>query len=64
MTNAEIAKYCRERYMAFGVKLNRDSDAELIEWLKQQKKEGMTLTGLVRHWIRQEMRKEAKYKGG
>lgn len=65
MTNAETMKYIREHYKAYGIKLSRDTDAELIEWLGQQKQEkGMTLTGLVRYWIRQEMRKEAKYKGG
>lgn len=64
MTNAEVVKYIRERYKAYGIKLSRDTDAKLIEWLEQQKQEkGMTLTGLVRYWIRQEMRKEAKYKG-
>ena len=62
MTNAETVKYIREHYKAYGIKLNRDTDAKLIEWLERQKEEkGMTLAGLVRHWIRLEIRKEQKY---
>ena len=62
MTKEEWAAYCRDRYKAYGIKLSRDTDTKLIEWLDQQKKEkGMTLTGLVRYWIRQEIKKEQRY---
>lgn len=49
------------RTKAYGIRLDRENDAELIEWLAAKKEEGVSLTGLVRKWIKNEIRKEQHY---
>ena len=52
-----------EHYKDIAIKLRRDDpeDAEIIEWLEEKKKEGISVPELFRYLARKEKRKEERY---
>ena len=50
-----------KRTIARGIRLDPDGDADIIAYLAEKKREGMSFSGLVRYLIRKEIRKEKKY---